>query len=157
MKKLFQKSTIVCLFVLMIFLPLAAEAQQIGSGTYGTYSIVVDSSGLVTTWGSNGSGELGDGTNNARSIPGYVDMGLYGGTAYLGDNPADKKRQALVEGLCYESEVGAVRRPYGVVRRLLRDSVRAGLVGINLGQRFPDGIGEANAKAPAPILPRAVP
>ena len=44
-----------------------SSVAKIGTGHF--HSIAVDSSGVVSTWGSNGSGELGDGTTTSRATP----------------------------------------------------------------------------------------
>ena len=44
--------------------------QAIAAG--GDFSVALDGSGNVWTWGSNSAGQLGDGTNTLRNVPGKV-------------------------------------------------------------------------------------
>ncbi|MBK7958372.1 MAG: hypothetical protein IPK03_09785 [Bacteroidetes bacterium] len=55
----------------------------------GGHNIILDSLGLVYTFGINGGGQLGDGTTVRKLKPVKVLKGAYPGTTYLGDNPAN--------------------------------------------------------------------
>ena len=55
----------------------------------GGHSLIVDSAGLVYSFGINNFGQLGDGTTTTRSKPVRVLKGAYPGTAYLGDNTSN--------------------------------------------------------------------
>jgi len=61
---------------------------------------MLKSDGTVYACGSNGVGELGDGTTTQRNVPVEVLKGDYPGTTYLGDDPGNKII-AIAEGNTY--------------------------------------------------------
>ena len=95
-------------------------AIQIAAGLY--HSCAVVGGGAVKCWGSNGSGQLGNGTNNASNVPVGV-LGLSGATQIAA---GDAHTCALVSGgavKCWGSNMGQLgngtnkdsRVPVGVV------------------------------------------
>lgn len=65
-------------------LPLPTEVVGIGAGAF--HSVALRSDGTVWTWGYNGSGQLGDGTNTEISVPAQIDGFSFGGGDKLVDN-----------------------------------------------------------------------
>lgn len=55
-----------------------------------SFSMALAADGTVYTWGTNGGGQLGDNTTNARWVPVRVLKGAYSGTTYLGDDATNK-------------------------------------------------------------------
>ncbi|MBK7958375.1 MAG: hypothetical protein IPK03_09800 [Bacteroidetes bacterium] len=64
-----------------------SESSRIAN--WASHSILVDSAGIVYTFGEGSLGQLGDGASLARTTPVKVLKGAYAGTTYLGDNPAN--------------------------------------------------------------------
>jgi alpha-tubulin suppressor-like RCC1 family protein len=68
---------------------MAAAQCKLGVNSHGSQTLVLHASGLVTGFGYNNSGQVGDGTRENPQRPAKVLMGAYNGTYYLGDDPAN--------------------------------------------------------------------
>lgn len=62
----------------------ADKIIQIAAGSNSAYALT--QSGFVYAWGTNGNGELGDGTDTLRLTPVQVINGAYGGSMFIGDS-----------------------------------------------------------------------
>ena len=68
-----------------VSIPLPASVRQLVA--YGQDGMALLSNGTVATWGDNGAGQIGDGTQNVRTTP-FVVPGLSGITQIAGGGPA---------------------------------------------------------------------
>ncbi|MHB8578557.1 MAG: RCC1 domain-containing protein [Ignavibacteriaceae bacterium] len=84
-----MKKTVILFYLIVSFLPFVILPQSLGMGR-GYHTILVKADGTVYTWGSNSSGQLGNGSKTDSKVPVEVLRGSYTGTAYLGDNSSNK-------------------------------------------------------------------
>lgn len=77
----------------------------IAAGYY--FSMALGADGMVYTFGYNDRGQLGDNTNNNRSIPVKVLKGAQNGTTFLGDNATVNPMIAIVAGASHAAALGA--------------------------------------------------
>ncbi|RMH02497.1 MAG: hypothetical protein D6706_00005, partial [Chloroflexi bacterium] len=66
----------------------ANKVVAIAAGAFHSLALMAD--GTVYTWGHDGFGQLGDNSTTDKHTPVRVLKGAYNGTAYLGDDPANK-------------------------------------------------------------------
>jgi alpha-tubulin suppressor-like RCC1 family protein len=79
------------------------------------HSLALVADGTVYAWGANNFGELGDDSLGNHFTPTHVMKGEYDGTAYLGDNPANRIVQ-VAGGVNYSAVLAADGSVYGFGR-----------------------------------------